>query len=313
MPVKKEFSEAETQEIIRLYKLHLSTGKVAGIFDCYPTVIRRVLHNNHIELIGASLHSKRIVNYEVMDTINPKSAYILGLFIADGSFTHNKQAHQVEFSLGLKASDRLLIEKVRDILSPGRPLIEDRHMVVLRIKDTPLSLNIVKWGIEWKEKSYRLGECSFLFDSLKNKKCLHHFVRGFFDGDGSISFPIKYPQNCSMSFCGTTSFIYRLQKEINEGASLSCKGAIGSRKDLMQNGEYLEYLAYTGPNIVTKIGNWMYKNARGLFLERKHKVYTGVIKSRELLGPPKYFDCHREGVRRKTGQSAAKSVEAKYM
>jgi hypothetical protein len=96
------------------------------------------------------------------------------------------------------------------------------------------------------------------------KNLFHHFIRGIFDGDGSIC--DKKP-----------SFIITNKKSILENIQIVlCKELLIKHKNLyLANGNTYD-LAIGGKNQVVLIREWLYKDAT-IFLQRKKDKFYNVI------------------------------------
>jgi len=128
---------------------------------------------------------RRELNHDFFKKWSPEMAYVLGYFAADGSMVRNQRgAHFIEFT----TVDPTLLSQVRKA-------VQSNHLISTRTR------NDTKWKMQyrlqigskrWFESLSELG-----FTPAKSKKlCLPptpkkyfgHFVRGYFDGDGSVHF-----------------------------------------------------------------------------------------------------------------------------
>jgi len=127
---------------------------------------------------------KTTCNEQFFETIDREAkAYYLGLFYADG---HNNQK-KGQIVINLKEEDRTLLERLKReidytgnvgtwIKKPPR-----QNQAVLAIVSRKLSDDIAKQGCP-QQKTELLDYPYHIDKSLQR-----HFLRGFFDGDGSIS------------------------------------------------------------------------------------------------------------------------------
>ncbi len=112
-------------------------------------------------------------------------AYVLGYFAADGSMIENKRGgHYIEFT----STDKILLQKLRKIVG-GTQKISERPQ---RNEKWKQQYRVQFGSREWFSDLIKLG-----FTQNKSKTIcfpkvpqgyLHHFVRGYFDGDGSVHF-----------------------------------------------------------------------------------------------------------------------------
>lgn len=120
---------------------------------------------------------------EIIDPpMNSQWAYILGLVAADGCITDTG-----EFTLGLKIEDKYLIESIEKYLSQYLNVKQantDNRSNVYRIRVHSVKfrdLLISKYKIT-PRKSLTLEWPDYIPGNL-----LHHYIRGYLDGDGCIS------------------------------------------------------------------------------------------------------------------------------
>jgi len=94
---------------------------------------------------------------------------------------------------------------------------------------------------------------------------VHHFVRGYFDGDGCISIhnKRKSPQ-IRITFVGTSDFLSKIASIINK------------TNVKMNNTGKAKILSINGTKQCKKILNWMYKDAT-VWLDRKREVYHSNV------------------------------------
>lgn len=158
------------------------------------------------------------LNQDFFKKWTPEMAYVLGYFAADGSMVKNKRgAHFIEFN----STDHCLILYVQKVLSSN-------HHIKKRIRSK---------SSKWKPL-YRLqlGSRELYTDLSKigftqNKSltmCMPHipvrfqsnFVRGYFDGDGSVHFSYYHPKDrrgkkvafMSLFTSGSREFLSSLKK-----------------------------------------------------------------------------------------------------
>ena len=102
-----------------------------------------------------------------------------------------------------------------------------------------------------------------------DKSLYKHFIRGYFDGDGSIvqqirnnnNHPVLVTITSTKSFCNTISDIIKNELNINSCITdASCKNGI------------TKVLSISGRNICKTFLDWIYDDAN-LFLERKYNRY----------------------------------------
>lgn len=249
--------------------------------------------------IGRSALSKRLkaLGYEVINHQNKvkfdntifdcidteEKAYWLGFIFADGyvSSTNN------EFEISLKADDYHHLEKFNDFM---KCTVTNKVKINNAICDEAIYKRC-RWSIRdshLKESLMKLGcvpnkSLILTFPSLdifKYPKLVKDFIRGYWDGDGSLSWSDKNHTKPCLSILGTEDFL------------------TGVKQNLPLKFDYKLTLAdYRTSNMITKCFNvvgengyelakYLYENAT-IYLDRKYERYLQYCrlyeKSNKLL------------------------------
>lgn len=101
-----------------------------------------------------------------------EQAYITGLLFADGYLSYK------QIGLRLKKSDKELVEKIKDYFSSKITLSEDAVSYGFVISSDIACHNLVRLG------KVKTGEPIHI--PPMDKSLIRHFIRGYFDGDGTI-------------------------------------------------------------------------------------------------------------------------------
>ena len=182
----------EKQKIIDNYTIKkygiLKSGREAGGFS--ERVVRRILKEANIPIrtkseaavISNIQRRKFNCNDDYFSSENSNMAYLLGFFAADGTVSKDNNT----IKLSLSSVDREFLEKVRQELKVEKPIfdyttnngypVSELQFTSAKIKDDFEKYNIVP------RKTY-----NFTFPRNLNRKYWIDFIRGYFDGDGSVS------------------------------------------------------------------------------------------------------------------------------
>lgn len=150
---------------------------------------------------------KQINSHFFSEIHTEKEAYWLGFLYADGSV--NQVDHTLEVSL--KKQDASHLTKLKHAMDAHQSISQKRIVlhgreysaVRISIKDTQLVDDLVCHGcVQRKTFSIEMPQ-------LESKELYRHFIRGYFDGDGSISMHrarnsmyVEFEFSCaSLSFC----------------------------------------------------------------------------------------------------------------
>ncbi len=257
------------QEIVSLYNSGLTTYQVAEKIKCSQTCVLNCLKENNIcRRPTSSYNTKYITNLNFFNKIdNEEKAYFLGLLYADGN-NYVRGRHSYEVSIKLKAEDKYILEKLRDYLCPRMKLkkVIDKRTnnlhYLLKINNKELSDQLTKLGCV-PSKSLLLT-----FPVIE-ERLINHFIRGYFDGDGSL-YGKKPKKNghidYSWQITSTNNFCKDVNKylcnklQVHGTMKLSCK----------KSNQITTTLSVGGNKQVKKVLDWMYGGAN-LFLNRKYK------------------------------------------
>jgi hypothetical protein len=183
----------DEKEVIEKYNELKNIHKVADYFEVSVTPISRIIKNN-----GFNLTNRRYnVNHDYFNIIDTQErAYWLGFLYADGYIRERKSGNSLELKLSVKDYEHLLL--FRECIGSNHLIKESQskvkynggvsisNMVHLAMYSAKLVKSIKKQGFH-SRKTFTIEKPDI------EKKLIPHFIRGYFDGDGSFSFnPEKY-------------------------------------------------------------------------------------------------------------------------
>jgi hypothetical protein len=201
-------------------------------------------------------------------------AYILGVIAADGTVYINEVHGQ--HRLDMTSIDTALLDRLRKAMKAEHPIYEEcklengRHHVFyrLRIASKKLVDDLLEIGIT-PRKSLTLK-----FPAAPPQH-LSHFVRGYFDGDGSIWFRMcKNRLRLHLHFYGTKDFLITLNQVI--------KNEIGCAIKRLYMNENIWGLQYNEREAEAVL-HWMYRGAT-LYLPRKYQKISSYYEARKQMG-----------------------------
>ena len=196
-------------------------------------------------------------------------AYWLGFFMADACIDRE----QYNFQFGLMENDRYMLEKFLSEIK-YKTKIDDRTGGF----DTPCcyitvcSIKMVRDLIYLGVVPRKSGRETFPTDLIP-KDLQRHFIRGFLDGDGWITYNDKRPK-CNIGWCSMSlNILIDIKDFLENELNLFDKGKIRKRKDKNK----LYDLTFNTSNAI-KVLDYLYENAT-IFLDRKYKKYDSVLKA----------------------------------
>lgn len=199
----------------------------------------------------------------LFDTLTEAEAWLVGLIWADGYLYSQKRVNSYRVSLSLV--DLQAIEAAAEIigapinrLPPRKPHHRPQFRVTFGDPDAVAALR----SLGLAERKSLVAELPGLPSHL-----MRHFVRGYFDGDGSVGI---YPGSSGIprmesSFCGAWPLIESL-REVLAGIGVSRKKVLG-----MNAGRSAFYRLRLNDSL--RLADYMYRDG-GPRLERKHQVFV---------------------------------------
>lgn len=203
-----------TSEEIRKLRRHYING-TKNIFELSDELnktvgaIRQKLHRSNIQ--KKVFWKKYKINYAFFKKWTKESAYVMGFTAADGCLNSQTGHYNIELS----SKDKTLLEKIRKIMQFSKPVEKERKTFRLRIDNKIIYQDLNKLGIHPK-KSKKIK-----FPPVPEGQ-LNHFIRGFFDGDGSI-YKLKNRRIAVKFSCWSPVFLQKLQKIISKKCDVSPK------------------------------------------------------------------------------------------
>lgn len=206
--------------------------------------------------------------FNQIDTID--KAYFLGLLYADGC-VHNSVSNEKVLILGL--TDSLVIDNFKKYIQSESKIYKKiyknpnyKNHYTIKIKSSKIFDDLINLGCVEK-KSLIL---QFPTENQVPYYLLNHFIRGYFDGDGSIY--IKNYEKACVSFAGTKHFLEGVQKILKENANINSKVVLRGN---------IYILSFAGTNQILKMKSYLYENKSDLFLERKFERFEVIEKTQQ--------------------------------
>lgn len=212
---------------------------------------------------------KNFLNENYFDVIDTEDkAYFLGFLFADGCISKSQWNYLIVLSL--QEGDKYILEHFNKQLDSSYPLRRQSPRKPTRQAQFSLHLSSKKLF----ERLNDLGcvpKKSLILkfpERIISNHLISHFIRGYFDGDGSI-FIYKRPKNghirYNLSVISSTIFINGFLKFIGYGRVETCKND--------KNSAWLP----AGKENLMKFINFIYEDA-SIFLKRKREKSLEVIK-----------------------------------
>ena len=233
-----------SEDIINSYNNGIGAYTLAKKYNVYEQRIYTFLKQNNIKIRG----KKQLgINLNYFNNIDSnKKAYILGFIAADGSIvkTDSKIYSSYQLSISLNNKDISILEMIKEELE-AESIIRDigRNQVRFITAKKEIIADLFKYGIEPK-KSLTMKNIIPLIP----KEFRYAYIRGYFDGDGSIftaNIGGKYPhQQKYVSIRGTKEFLQGILDELSFDCNISFSNGthmlrFGNKKYIQEFKEYI--------------------------------------------------------------------------
>lgn len=211
--------------------------------------------------------SKIKINEKFFSKVNSEEvAYVLGLLYADGWI---EKKHS--FGIELLEHDKDILEKIKFAMDAKQKLypriqkINNKVKYTFRVHRSNMVQDLNTLGCV-ERKSLIL---KFPDEKTVPKEFMNHFIRGYFDGDGSIS----TGRNIKVNFTGNTNFILDLRNY------LACNSILNANKPNFgknKNAHLFCTMEWSGRGNARRLFEYLYKDAK-IYGQRKYNKFKEII------------------------------------
>lgn len=278
-------SDSKESLIVREYTEGKTMKELSNLYSLSVYQIRKLLQGNGIRLrnrseikknIDENIGSHRVhsLNEDYFKTWSSNMSYILGFIYADGYVIYDEIERKYMLRFGLKTDDVELLLKIREELQySGEIRLEKTNYqrvdgssaqsYILAINSKKLVSSLYDLGL------YRNKSLTKQFPDVP-KEYLGDFLRGYFDGNGSVD---SIGENIRVRFSSGSIEFLRSIEEILYEHGLKRRN-IYTGKNERKNVHSLEYSSFTE---TTKIFSIFYKEESNLKLDRKYKRFKKLM------------------------------------
>ncbi len=264
MAKKLILSEEKLAKAIKMYEEGNSLRSIATALGHSRRAITKILKENGVRIRTTKETSRRYTHnfdyFEVIDT--QEKAYWLGFIYADG-FIESKRKHgEQKVGITLSVKDKKHLEKFKASIQATNPILDyigggfDSEAVFSKILLTSQKTvdDLKRHGVT-ERKTFTLT-----FPDLK-KELVPHFIRGYFDGDGTISvyengFKFGFSSGSLEFLTSIKNFFSESNAQIRKDKSIYCFTIGGTKKAF-------------------KMLHKIYEDAN-IFLDRKYQLYQSI-------------------------------------
>jgi hypothetical protein len=253
-----DYKEAKEYAIKHNIKSAQEWFKHAKEFKIYPHHPERAFKNDWCSWYEFLSKDTELRKYSVNDDFfkneNNNMAYILGFWAADGFLDIRRG-----FSITQHKSDEYLLSKILKTMDSNHNLLKHGNNRAFLIKSKEIFNDLTRiFNYDGKNKTYNIN-----FPKFNNNELYSDFIRGFFDGDGCVTYQKNEKCYVSSIICVNYSFLQNLLEKLKE-LIVDFGGKIH---------KYSNYYYLTmGVNDTRRFRNFIYNNINiddHLFLIRK--------------------------------------------
>lgn len=269
--LKQKIIDMAIQEYIDTPELDKSASAISIKYGINRKTLIKYLKDRGIDIsrTGSTVH----FNYNAFNKIDSEeSAYWLGFMYADGFIESKRNG----IGLGVAIKDIEHMDKFCNFLQypKGKYIIKSHQFGNANTKNkngeemytvNTLIRNTILWN-DLNNKGCVPNKSLILkFPSIsifESESLIRHFIRGYCDGDGCLSWSNKERTIPSINFVGTKDFLEGIQLYLGKGY-------------LMQKpncSKFIYRLSYTHTKAFNA-ANYMYHDSN-IYLNRKYNIYT---------------------------------------
>lgn len=278
--MENKFTKEEENIIVERYLSGEKSTTLATEWNChYVTILNIVKRSGNKTKTKSESHivySKDETFFENIDS--EAKAYFLGFLYADGCI----HSSLPRFSISLQEEDKYILEKfTKEIKYTGelykrsyeKENVKDQFC--LEITSDKIKSDLIKLGCVSK-KSLILD-----FPKIFSDKYINHFIRGYFDGDGSVGYTERLISGNNykeqfIQIVGSCNFIDGLISELNFINKMTISTVNSGKNKNIQIKNKEDFI---------KMYEYLYKDAN-IFLHRKINKFKEII---DLLNNKKFF------------------------
>lgn len=246
------------EELINLYAQTKSVYKMAEHFGVSNQTVTRAMDFHGIKRSNNG-NRKHHFNDRYFDVIDSQDkAYWLGFIMADGC-VYKGTGDTYRLQINLKADDAPHLNKFQQAIGSDYKVsikeVGGSKVAQLKVNSTVMCLDLIKHGVT--ERKSLVCQLPSIDESL-----MSHYIRGYFDGDGCISFTVNDRMRKSFSIVGGEKML----KAINKYLQISLRQV---------EGKSVHEIYTHDSKKITDIFEYLYKDAY-VYLTRKKRSYEIV-------------------------------------
>lgn len=266
-------SKEDEKKIINYYKSGKSILWISKQMTLGYPIIRRILAENNVEIDPQRKAHKHSFDLDFLEKQSENLAYFIGLMSTDGCVSAKSNRIYIELQL----SDKETLDKIRNAMNLTREVKE---------YETSKGYKNAKLYLENK----RAKEIMIYYGVIPNKtydpnykppynldeEYFIHYLRGAFDGDGSVKKTGKYFSfQIDVNTVAVANYIVENLRKVGIDSDIT----INKHK----SGYELYRVYFYGKEKGEKLYNLFYKHKPELFMKRKFNKFTSLLEDDSII------------------------------
>ena len=221
---------------------------------------------------------KYTVNEDIFDVDSEVGFYIAGFMAADGNVTYDNRSNTSLLCLGIGRKDKDHLLKIRDAMDFTGPISDYSYFNKSYGKMTDsswLKVYCSKKVVADIGKNFNVvPQKTFTYEfpeGIINHNMVRHFIRGYFDGDGSFyADHLDRGSDCvCFDLLGTEHFLEIVRNILERDCNLQSTAMVHKCKNIFR-------LRYAGNGLVAKIAAYLYDDST-IYLQRKFDKISHLV------------------------------------
>lgn len=261
-----KLSEQDKKDIINKYETS-SSSDLCEQYNVPRGMITKLWYDNNLSGKRRWTYPFNENYFENIDSED--KAYWLGFLMADGNVCKPKDTRQGFIRITLQYNDIEHLEKFKRALNSNKPLYnytrssDGAKYASIQLSSQKMFDDLCKLGCV-PRKSYKNT-----WINLNNDELQRAFIRGYFDGDGTISkrFEINTLYRVNIGIVGFSSNLKKFKNYLDESEIFGSIIIDNTRE--YNNGEPFGELKFTNKKTAYNFLNFIYPENCSVYLERK--------------------------------------------
>lgn len=278
---------------IEEYKNGMTSIQLAEKYGVSKPTILKFLKENGVDTNKTKRDykfSKYSLNEHWLDEIDcQEKAYFLGFFYADGNTESLGDKGNYSIRMKLQVQDKYILERFAELFESNRPLSFSSASPLESSKRTRDSY-VLRLGNKYLWKRMNQLGCPpnktliIKFPTFISKELMPHFIRGYFDGDGSIV--LRNSGNlANIRICGTEDMVKGIYQQVKQ--NIGVEGVYYADK----TGKQMWLYDIANQRDIKVFCDWIYQNSK-IHLTRKYDEYIKFINTRDF-NKETWFDVNK--------------------